>query len=392
MMRVRSRPVPVKARPSSSTSVLERLGVDRGHQPVDVDEQLGGGERDLGVRGGDDAALAQVGGCVRARPQVDELLADRGLVRHHGDDVARDSRSVVLDVEGGVDAVVGERQLADLADGDAAIGDLSAGEDAAGVLELCGDRVAAVDEEPVDLRVPSPDDGSTDQSDDREDDELDLDASGDHRATAGPTRIRPKSDSCALARLAAGVRHMPVILQTTCGACSSPDGASLDSSSSDDEPEVPPPRRPPTRSGSCSSGLGAASWRPASAAAASAGRPRSGQDPQAGISTRRGRGCPAISPIVCWTRQAEVDVEVGVVAVARTLLHVLPDLGGRGGFIASASRGRLLGGAAHHGPVDAVAHDGVGEREREHDAERLGEAVAGVRELLAGSARGRRGP
>ena len=143
----RSSPVPANALPSSSTVVASASW------STDCDRRRrcrrAASRSAIGVRVslvGDLGVVLEVRRRVGLRLQLDVLLADRGAVADHGEGVGRDVVLVVVDLEVDVDAVVGELELADLADLDAAVGDLAAREDAAGLLEVRDDGVVVVDD------------------------------------------------------------------------------------------------------------------------------------------------------------------------------------------------------------------------------------------------------
>ena len=133
----------------------------------------------------------QVGAVVGLRLEVDVLLADGRAVADHGERVGRDLVvPAVVDVEVGVDAVVGEHQLVDLADPDAAVGDHAAGVHPAGVREVRDHGVRRGVQQAVQLGVLRPDEAHPQQRDQREDEELDLGASQDHRPVTIPGTSR----------------------------------------------------------------------------------------------------------------------------------------------------------------------------------------------------------
>ena len=132
--------------------------------------------------------LAEGGPVVGLRLELDVLLTDRGAVADDRERVRRDVVPLVVDVEQDVHAVVGDLEVADVADGDAAVGHLGAVEDAAGLSEVRSHGVVVVEEDPVETGVLGADVGAPEQRDQHEDEQLDLGATRDHRATPGRSR------------------------------------------------------------------------------------------------------------------------------------------------------------------------------------------------------------
>ena len=139
--------------------------------------------RDLGV-------VAEERALVALRLQLDVLLADRGAVADERVGVGGDVVELVVDVEHDVDAVVGEDELAHLADPHTAVGDLRALEGAAGVGEVRDHGVALVEHEPVEAGVAGADEADSHQRDEGEDQQLHLGPTGDHRSTTIPGTSR----------------------------------------------------------------------------------------------------------------------------------------------------------------------------------------------------------
>ena len=164
---------------------LQRATVDVADGVGDVGEQLDGRDRQPGVVHRDLGLVLEVGppsldGCssTYCSPIAERLptraIVSLGILSH-----------LLSMLEVGVDALLGQLQVGDLADGDAAVGHLGAVERAARVREVRDHRVGVVEEHPVEPRVAGTDVGDPDQGDDHEEHQLDVGATGDHFATPG---------------------------------------------------------------------------------------------------------------------------------------------------------------------------------------------------------------
>ena len=187
----RSEPGVVERQPELGGDRAQVVLVDAAHRLVEVGEQRVGLDRRRGAVAVDLGVVGQERTLVALRLQLDVLLADGGAVADERVRVGGDVVELVVDVEHDVDAVVGEDQLAHLSHPHAAVGDLRALEGAAGVGEVGDHGVALVDQQAVEPGVAGADEADAEQRDEREDQQLHLGPTGDHRSTtiAGTSRL-----------------------------------------------------------------------------------------------------------------------------------------------------------------------------------------------------------
>ncbi len=119
---------------------LQRDGLGEG---VDAGQHGGDRGRGAGVGLPDGVAADQVGGPVGSGLQVEVLLAGHRQVRHLGVQLTRDVVGGVVQVQVGLDSVVGEPDRPDPADGDPAVGDVRVLEQAPGLRQVHPHHVVA---------------------------------------------------------------------------------------------------------------------------------------------------------------------------------------------------------------------------------------------------------